>query len=121
MHSKTLSFASIPLFLILFFSLSISSFIGSASALETSTSTQEVPAGENIVQMTEPMEGVEVMGKKPVLKFSMGVPFALENILVMLDGMDITPVLEVFPDGFSYTPIQTFAAGDHQVVVFVGW
>ena len=117
MHSKTLSFASIPLFLFLFFSLSIGSLIESASAQEVSVGAQEVPAGENVVQMTEPMEGVEVTGKKPVLKFSMGVPFARENILVMLDGMDITPVLEVFPDGFSYTPIQTLAAGDHQVTV----
>ncbi|MEW5909342.1 MAG: hypothetical protein AB1659_06045, partial [Thermodesulfobacteriota bacterium] len=72
---------------------------------------------EQIVKMVQPIENLEVIGKKPLFKFTIEAPFSRENILVLLDGTDITPVIEIVSGGFTYTPIQIMAAGGHQIVV----
>jgi len=76
-------------------------------------SAQTTPSDDNLVQMMEPTEGSEVIGKKPVIRLSIAAPFERENILVILDGVDITPILEILPDGLAYTPIQILSAGAH--------
>jgi len=110
MRTRTSSFAPVPPFLILFFSFFIFGFPDLGN-------TQEISGGEDLIRMDEPAEGSEVIGKRPLLKFSVGAPFARENILVMLDGMDITQVLEIQPEGFTYTPLQTLPAGAHQLTL----
>ncbi len=76
-------------------------------------SAQTTPSDDNLVQMMEPTEGSEVIGKKPVIRLSIAASFERENILVILDGVDITPILEILPDGLVYTPIQILLAGSH--------
>ncbi len=80
-------------------------------------SAQTTPSEDNLVRMMDPTEGSEVIGKKPVIRFSIAAPFIREGILVMIDGVDITPVLEIIPDGFTYTPNQILPAGAHLLVI----
>src|SRR3990172_9438877 len=73
--------------------------------------------GQNLIQLLEPQEGVEVIAKKPVIKCSITHPFLRENLLVILDGEDITGVLNIHSEGFEYKPIRVLSSGMHSLRV----
>ena len=73
--------------------------------------------GQNLIQLLEPQEGVEVIAKKPIIKCNILHPFSQENLLVMLDGEDITGVLDIRPEGFEYKPIRVLSSGVHSLRV----
>src|SRR4030067_1901157 len=75
--------------------------------------------GQNLIQLLEPQEGVEVIAKKPVIKCSIIQPFSRENLLVMLDGEDITGVLDIRSEGFEYKPVRVLSSGIHSLSVML--
>ncbi len=74
---------------------------------------------EPIVTFDSPGEGFEATEKKPTMRFSSNIPVGAANLLVLLDGVDITGVLEFPPGGFEYRPDQSLPNGQHQIHVTV--
>jgi len=66
-----------------------------------------------------PGEGVEISSSKPSIVFASGYQFSEQNLLVQLDGIDITRALVFTPTGFSFQPIQPLANGAHQISLVV--
>jgi len=83
---------------------------------EAIAQTQEGQAA-GWIKMASPTEGAVFIGKKPVINCVISVPFARENLVVTLDRVDITEVIEVSKDGFTFTPLQVLQAGQHSLNV----
>ncbi|PLX90290.1 MAG: hypothetical protein C0614_00865, partial [Desulfuromonas sp.] len=67
------------------------------------------------ILFVSPGEGVEATSSKPPIVCEMGVPVSNQNLLVMLDGIDVTGALDFTASGFSYKPVQPLANGPHQL------
>ncbi|HON59961.1 MAG TPA: hypothetical protein PLT45_10560 [Smithella sp.] len=79
---------------------------------------QSVPANaEECIVVTVPAENAQVIGKRPEIKGSFRCPLTSGSYVVMVDGMDVTPLLEVTSDGFSYRPELMLTAGSHVLSV----
>lgn len=73
--------------------------------------------GPGPVQIVQPANGSEVIGKKPLIKCNITEPFLKEYLFVYLDGVDVTGIIDVSSDGFSFKPVQVLMSGQHQVQV----
>jgi hypothetical protein len=67
------------------------------------------------IRLITPAENTEVIGKRPDIR----VEFAgqSENLLVMLDGMDVTQVIKKTENGFTYKPVTNLASGGHTLKI----
>lgn len=74
-------------------------------------------AAQECVVMITPTENAQVIGKRPEVKGSFRCPMATGSYVVMADGVDVTPLLDVTPEGFTYRPELMLAAGDHVLSV----
>ncbi len=79
-------------------------------------STQPAPPQE-WVRMITPLDNAEIIGKKPELKVEFIGPSVRSNLLVTLDGTDITQILTLSDKGFEYRPVMPMAAGSHTLVL----
>ncbi|MDX2494735.1 MAG: hypothetical protein QNK27_07215 [Desulfuromusa sp.] len=79
----------------------------------------QVEGGPGPVQIVQPANGSEVIGKKPLIKCNITAPFSKEYLFVYLDGADVTGIIDVSPGGFSFKPIQVLMSGQHQVNVIL--
>jgi hypothetical protein len=68
------------------------------------------------VKLLAPLDGEILLGRRPEIRavFS-GVPPA--ELFVILDGTDITPLLERSATGFSYRPPRALPSGSHQLSI----
>jgi len=80
------------------------------------STTRLVLATEEAVLLT-PAQGSEVIGKKPFIACRILKPFIFDTLVVMLDRTDISGVLEVSDQGFSYRPEEILPAGEHRLSV----
>ncbi len=69
------------------------------------------------IQLITPPEGTQIISKKPVIKCSIKVPFDPQKLLVLLDGTDISGILEITPEGFGYKPMGVLPPGSHTLSV----
>ena len=67
-----------------------------------------------------PLSGSIIIDKRPVLECTFGGTYSREEILVMLDGVDITALLEWNDGGFSYRPPTVLPAGQHNLQIAIG-
>ncbi|MEN8141276.1 MAG: hypothetical protein ABFR97_08655 [Thermodesulfobacteriota bacterium] len=74
---------------------------------------------EEVVRLLQPAAGGEVIGKKPLIKGLISAPFLKEYLFVYLDGADVTGILDVSADGFSFKPAQVLMSGAHQLQVIL--
>ena len=74
---------------------------------------------ENAVplQLISPSEKQVTLEKKPKVEVAFTRPVSSQDLFVMLDGIDITQVLEVNPNGFSYRPIGVLEPGTHTLMI----
>jgi hypothetical protein len=79
---------------------------------------QSAASNENLIQLVSPREGPEVIAKKPLIKCKISKSLMIEDLLVLLDGVDITGVLDIRADGFQYKPIGVLPPGSHTLVVY---
>ena len=86
-------------------------FVGSL-ILSGLLSEKVVAAG---ITFVSPGEGVEATSSKPPIVCEVGIPISNQNLLVMLDGIDVTGALNVTASGFEYKPVQPLANGPHQL------
>jgi len=71
----------------------------------------------DLFQLISPKEGAEVISKKPVIKCAAKQPFKSGDLLVLLDGTDVTEILKMTPEGFEYTPLQVLSSGEHTLSI----
>lgn len=62
-------------------------------------------------------EGAKLIDKKPGLTGRLEREIKPESLLVLLDSMDITQILERTPQGFSYSPVVILPAGNHMLTI----
>ncbi len=72
---------------------------------------------DTIINLESPQEDEEVVAKKPLIKCSFTLPVSTENLLVILDGVDITGVLRITDKGFEYRPVQVLSPGPHTISI----
>jgi hypothetical protein len=75
--------------------------------------------GEPLIKLLTPTEGTQIIAKKPLIKCSIKPPFDPQKLLVILDGTDVSGILDITPDGFEYKPIGVLASGSHTLSVTV--
>ncbi len=73
----------------------------------------------SIIQLITPEEGAEVIAKKPLIRSVITEPFSPENLLVLFDGIDVTGILDITPEGFEYRPIDVLPSGAHTLNITV--
>jgi hypothetical protein len=80
---------------------------------------QGLPTGEKVegppIRLVAPMGNTEVIGKKPDINVDFTGQF--ENLLVMLDGTDVTQLIRKTGNGFTYRPVMDLAPGAHTLKI----
>ena len=71
------------------------------------------PPPQEWVRIITPQENSEVIGKKPEIKVGFVGQSVRNNLLVTLDGTDITQILTLSDKGFEYRPVMPMSAGLH--------
>ena len=91
--------------------------IGAAAALVLTMVepawAEEAPA----IALLAPAPDSEVISKRPEIRIGLAAVPPWEAMLVLLDNVDITALLEPQENGFSYSPVQILGAGRHQLSV----
>ncbi len=100
---KTVLFFSIVFLIIPFFSFPVYA--------------QSDTTNDGVIQLITPEQGSEVVAKKPLIKSVITETFSPENLLVLFDGVDVTGVLDITPEGFEYRPIEVLSSGPHTLSV----
>ncbi len=83
-------------------------------------STEETePSTEKTIQLVEPEADTTVIGKKPLIRIHINELDSYGNVIIMLDGADITNIIEKNGDELQYSPIEVMPAGSHSLEVVV--
>ncbi len=69
------------------------------------------------IQLILPLENRVTIDKKPSIKVKFNRAVYVEELFVMLDGVDITGVLDLSQKGFEYHPIHVLAAGAQTLII----
>ncbi len=80
---------------------------------------QSDTTADGIIQLIAPEEGSEIIAKKPLIRSVITEPFSPENLLVLFDGIDVTGILDITPEGFEYRPIDVLPSGMHTLSITV--
>lgn len=97
-------------FVFFFFTLFI---MAAAPAEAQNSSVEQAP----LFTLLSPEQNHTIIAKKPLIKIAFARPMDLKSLLVMLDGVDITQVLFITPDGCTYRPIQVLEPGTHTLMI----
>jgi hypothetical protein len=73
----------------------------------------------DFIQLISPGQDKQVISKKPLVKVAIKGAFSPDYLLALLDGIDITAVLEITSEGFEYRPVEVLPAGTHNLTVVV--
>jgi len=79
---------------------------------QTGAQTSDSP-----IQLLMPQEGCMNIAKKAKIKCAIKTPYDQQKLLVLLDGTDISGILDITPDGFEYKATTLLASGDHTLSV----
>jgi hypothetical protein len=71
------------------------------------------------IQLLMPEEGCMNIAKKAKIKCAIKTAFDPQKLLVLLDGTDISGVLDINPDGFEYKGNTLLTSGDHTLSLTV--
>ncbi len=76
-------------------------------------------AGDSRIQLLKPEEGCLNIAKKAMIKCAIKTPFDSTKLLVLLDGTDISGILDITPEGFEHKATGVLASGDHTLNVTI--
>lgn len=65
--------------------------------------------------LVSPRAGETIVAKKPKVVFGSSLPLSRDELLVLLDGNDITALIDVNETIFSFSPYEPLMAGEHQL------
>ena len=69
------------------------------------------------LRIITPAENTEVIGKKPEIRVEFSGAVRPETLLVLIDGMDVTQLLDISEKGFHYQPLLVLPAGMHTISI----
>jgi hypothetical protein len=72
---------------------------------------------DSFIQLIKPEEGGVTVAKRAAVRCSIKIPYDRQKLLVLLDGTDISGVLDITSDGFEYKAPTLLPAGDHTLSV----
>jgi len=73
----------------------------------------------SIIQLVTPLEGTQVIEKRPLIKCYIKEPFDPEKLLVLLDGTDVSAIINITSEGFEYKPLEMLSSGNHNLSITV--
>jgi hypothetical protein len=79
--------------------------------------TPVIALAEECIVITSPVENATVIGKRPEIKGVFRCPLTAGSYVVMLDGVDVTQLLDVTTEEFTYRPELMVATGSHSLSV----
>ena len=71
------------------------------------------------IQLLMPEEGGMSIAKKAMIKCAIKTPYDQQKLLVLLDGTDISGILDITPDGFEHKATALLTAGEHTLSVTI--
>ena len=71
------------------------------------------------IQLLMPEEGGMNIAKKARIKCAIKTPFDSQKLLVLLDGTDISGILDITPEGFEHKATALLTAGEHTLSVTI--
>jgi hypothetical protein len=74
-------------------------------------------ASDSPIRLLVPEEGCMNIAKKAKIKCAIKTPYDQQKLLVLLDGTDISGILDITPDGFECRGSTLLASGDHTLSV----
>jgi hypothetical protein len=74
--------------------------------------------GNGQVQLISPPEKSKVIGRKPLIECAFRQPEKMMDLVVLLDGIDITAMLQINPEGFQYKPVRVLEPGIHILTIY---
>ncbi len=86
----------------------------------TAFAENEPPLDNNqpgVFELIEPLEQSTVVGKQPAVRFRFLETDRIEGYVAILDGADITAVVQQDQYDFIYRPIRTLPSGEHTLMV----
>lgn len=69
------------------------------------------------VEMVSPKPDSLLIGRRPVIRCTLAADLPRKGLLVVLDDIDISAVIKLTADGFTYQPAKTLDPGKHTLVV----
>ena len=69
-----------------------------------------------------PKDGETVIGRRPAVRIVMGEkvpPFVAGQVLVAIDGVDVTPQVQLKDRSVTYRPVSDLEPGSHSVMLTV--
>lgn len=88
---------------------------GACAAVCVTAVAQE--AEQEFVRMTAPVAGREIVAKKPAIRVAFEVPIDPATVHVLLDGMDVTSLVERTDGGLAFAPRHVLPGGEHVLQV----
>jgi len=76
-------------------------------------------AGTETVNLISPAPGSEIIAKRPDIAFTVDPGHSSDQILVLLNGTDVTGIVNATPDGYAFRPVGMLAAGQHFLQIFL--
>lgn len=74
-------------------------------------------SGQELIRLDAPAPGRETISKKPKIRIALTVPVEPGSVHILLDGIDITRVIERTGNTLSYVPETVLPGGDHVLQV----
>ncbi len=103
---------------LIFFFFLLSPFSASTVSGQSAQPNQVVAqSSDSPIQLLKPEEGCLNIAKKAMIKCSIKTPFDPTKLLVLLDGTDISGILDVTPEGFEYRGTTLLSSGNHTLSV----
>ena len=92
-----------------------------AQSTETNPTSEKASdqTGDSRIRLLKPEEGCLNIAKKANVKCAIETPFDSQKLLVLLDGTDISGILDITPDGFEYKTTSLLTSGDHTLSVTI--
>ena len=72
---------------------------------------------EECIVITSPVENTVIIGKRPEIKGIFRCTLTPGSYVVMLDGVDVTQLMDVTAEGFTYRPETLVTTGSHSLSV----
>jgi hypothetical protein len=91
-------------------------FFAGCAAMQSAVIAAQEPR-EEFFALTAPIAGRSSVAKKPIVRVSFVVPVEPASVRVLLDGMDVSSLIELSGDGLSYAPREVLPGGDHLLAV----
>lgn len=83
------------------------------------TITPADPSDIDVVKLIKPEPDSEIIDKKPEIICEVKSFGTYESILILINGADVTGIINTTPKGFSFRPVEILTAGAHVLLIIL--